>query len=78
MIYSSIYPQNLNIQTLDDIIDGPLGSGYTIRRLPVKVLGKVGSPEDEIPRPSKGLPEVVIAGRSNVGKSTLLNVSLYF
>jgi len=49
--------------------------GHHIKRLPVKVLGSVGSLADEMPRSSKGLPEVAIAGRSNVGKSTLLNVS---
>ena len=48
-----------------------------IRRFPVKVIGRVGSDESEFPRPSKGLPEVAIAGRSNVGKSTLLNALLY-
>jgi GTP-binding protein len=59
-----------------------------IRILPVKVLGRVTSPhsspndDSEIkshifPRPTSGLPEVAIIGRSNVGKSTLLNALLY-
>ena len=59
-----------------------------IRVLPVKVLGRVTSPhsspndDSEIdshifPRPTSGLPEVAIIGRSNVGKSTLLNALLY-
>ena len=58
-----------------------------IRVLPVKVLGRVGSSSsssddsdvasDEFPRPTSGLPEVAIIGRSNVGKSTLLNALLY-
>lgn len=59
-----------------------------IRVLPVKVLGRVTSPhsspndDNEIdshifPRPTSGLPEVAIIGRSNVGKSTLLNALLY-
>ena len=51
-------------------------SGYKIKRLPIKLLGSVGSLKDEMPRSSKGLPEVAIVGRSNVGKSTLLNVSM--
>lgn len=45
--------------------------------LPVKIIGSAGSFEDKMPRPSKGLPEVALAGRSNVGKSTLLNALLY-
>lgn len=52
-------------------------SSPRIKRLPVKVLGKAGSISDEMPRASKGLPEVAIIGRSNVGKSTLLNALLY-
>ncbi len=68
--------QNLR-QSADDVTE----TGQIIKRLPVKILGTVGSSADEMPRSSKGLPEVAIVGRSNVGKSTLLNVSamlLYF
>ena len=49
-------------------------AGQRIKRFPVKVLGSVGSVAEKMPRSSKGLPEVAIVGRSNVGKSTLLNV----
>ena len=48
-----------------------------IKRLPVKIIGSVGSIQEEMPRSTKGLPEVAIIGRSNVGKSTLLNALLY-
>ena len=33
--------------------------GHNIIRLPVKVLGSIGSLDEDMPRSSKGLPEVV-------------------
>jgi len=67
-------PPPFSCQVVSDV-DDVTEKGHRIKRLPVKVLGSVGSVEDEMPRSSKGLPEVAIVGRSNVGKSTLLNVS---
>eukprot|EP00429_Kryptoperidinium_foliaceum_P012577 CAMPEP_0176030522 /NCGR_PEP_ID=MMETSP0120_2-20121206/15017_1 /TAXON_ID=160619 /ORGANISM="Kryptoperidinium foliaceum, Strain CCMP 1326" /LENGTH=324 /DNA_ID=CAMNT_0017363767 /DNA_START=70 /DNA_END=1048 /DNA_ORIENTATION=+ len=47
------------------------------KRLPVKLLKSVGDSETLFPKPSPNLPEVAVAGRSNVGKSTLLNALMY-
>lgn len=48
-----------------------------IIRRPVKFLGSAGSLKDKLPLESKGLSEIAIIGRSNVGKSTVLNALLY-
>ena len=44
----------------------------------ITVIGKVASMDDAFPNnPKNRIPEVAICGRSNVGKSTLLNALLY-
>jgi hypothetical protein len=70
--FSNQFARNMEGKETDE---DALERGQKIKRLPVKVLGSVSSLAEEMPRSSKGLPEVALVGRSNVGKSTLLNVS---
>jgi GTP-binding protein len=44
---------------------------------PVKVVGTISSPDDLLSHFNNKISEVAIFGRSNVGKSTLLNALLY-
>ena len=56
----------------------PFGS----RSFPVRVVGELADPNQPLPLfldriPQSKLPQVALCGRSNVGKSTLLNLLLY-
>ena len=69
--FSSFLKSDEHKQTAESLTD------RKIVRRPVKCLGSAGSLKDKIPIESKGLSEIAICGRSNVGKSTLLNALLY-
>ena len=66
------------IVIVQELPPAPFGVPTDVRRKPVKVVARVGSLQDDnFPSNNQNIPEIALAGRSNVGKSSLLNALLY-
>ncbi len=78
LLEPSVYEEDISPRVQLEVAPPPPPRPFSpSTRLPVQVVHEVSVQEPELPQPDPNFPELALAGRSNVGKSTLINALLY-